>query len=441
MTPRRDTFDLLMRHLDGRLSGDDLRALNDTLRTDARARDWLREIAGQAVAMGDLARGRGAGERPAAPPPSVRRASRWSPLAWAASLTLLASAAVFGWRWVAAHPVAILVESTGSVAWTGARGGPKAGLTEGAPIGNGTLETVGAVASARLRLRDGTELTLGGGSEIVLAADGQKRVELKGGSLTASVARQPPGRPMLVRTATAEMEVLGTVFSVDVQPDQTRLGVEEGSVRLRRLVDGRAIDVDARHGAVASLDARGPLAATASAPPPRAWRFDAVTPPGSGLRGEVRAAEGATPARVHGVPLVMGRRQDGTPIVHHGVSVREPPRRPAGAFVTLAAGSHVTLRWRTERPGGLFVFLATQRPGGGFGGNFECKLPADAGAADAGGWRTVSIPVRDFRPLSARHAGFAGKGASLVMVTAYEDDAGLDIADLAIDIREPGAES
>ena len=48
-----DKFTLLMRYLDGKLSGDELRAVNALLRTDADARQWLREISRQAFVLGD----------------------------------------------------------------------------------------------------------------------------------------------------------------------------------------------------------------------------------------------------------------------------------------------------------------------------------------------------------------------------------------------------
>lgn len=432
-----DTFDLLMRYLDGNLAADELRAVNDLLRRDGNARRWLLEISGQAVALGDLAR-----SRTVAMAPDVRTPPAWNglwPLAWAAALVLLAFAGLAGWRWHAARPVATLVEATGSIIWSGGRGEAKPDLAAGARLRQGTLETIGAVATAQLRFGDGTALTIGGNSEVDFAANGQKRVVLKSGSLSASVAKQPAGRPLIVRTATAEMEVLGTAFAVDAQADLTRLSVEEGRVRFRRLVDGTAVDVDARQDAVASLDVREPLAAGTSAMPSEAWRLDYTMPPGAGSRGEVRAADGETPARARGVPLVMGRRKDGSPVIHFGIAVRDHARPSAGSFVTLTADSRVTLRWRAARPTGLFVFLATQRPGGGFGGNFEFKLPRDAGVPDAGGWRTVSVPVGDFRPLLARRAAFAGNGVSVLMVTTYEEDAGLEVAGMGIGIPEAGA--
>ena len=49
---------LIQRYLDGTLAGDELALLNQRLRDDSALRDHLRDIAGHAVAMGDLARQR-----------------------------------------------------------------------------------------------------------------------------------------------------------------------------------------------------------------------------------------------------------------------------------------------------------------------------------------------------------------------------------------------
>ena len=60
-----DKFELLMRYLDGKLSNDELRAVNEVLRTEVDARQWLREISHQAFTLGDIARERTVAGKPA----------------------------------------------------------------------------------------------------------------------------------------------------------------------------------------------------------------------------------------------------------------------------------------------------------------------------------------------------------------------------------------
>jgi hypothetical protein len=340
----------------------------------------------------------------------------------------LLSAALFGWSQWGARPVATLTEISGSVLWSSGKGDTRADLAVGARLPAGAVETIGAMSAAQLRCDDGTLLTLGGNTEVALACAGQKRIQLKSGTLSAAVTKQPVGRPLLVRTPTAEVEVLGTLFAVSAQPEATRLDVASGSVKMRRLVDGHAVEVTAQHSAVASLDAQMPLVAGAPVMLPSQWSAPLSAPPGNGSKGAARAG---TPAGWHGVPLMMGRRQS-APVIHHGIAVRDNTQPAAGSFVTLAEDSVLTLRWRTQRPSGLFIFIGTQQPGGAFGGNLELKPSKLAGALEADGWRTASFPLRDFRPLQHNRTAFAGHGVSAVIVTTYEQDASLEVADLEI---------
>ena len=434
MKPGAGRFDLLMRYLDGNVSPTESREFNELLRTDDGARQWLRGISEQAVALGDIARSRSMIKEVVAPLAPLR--NWWRPLAWAAAALALVSMGLLWWTQAGPRPVVTLTEISGSVIWSGDKGASRTELAAGARLPAGTVETVGAVASAQLRFADGTLLTLGGNSELAFALNGQKRINLKSGSLTAAVTKQPAGLPMLVRTPTAEVEVLGTLFAVSTQPEETWLDVASGSVRLRRLVDGRAVDVTAQHSAVASLDAQSPLVAGAPTMPLAHWSADIATPPTDGAKGEWRAAEGGAPARWHGVPLVMGRR-NGVPVIHHGVSVRDHSRPSAGSFVTLAPDSAMALRWRTQKPAGLFIFISTQLPGGAFGGNFELKPTRTAGLVDTSDWQTATFPLRSFRPMQSNHAEFAGHGVSVVIVTTYEQDAQLEVSGMSIGVLTP----
>ena len=70
------------------------------------------------------------------------------------------------------------------------------------------------------------------------------------GKLEATVARQRPFKPLLVRTPNAEARVLGTKFTLTTTTNRTRLDVSEGSVRLTRASDGAAVKVGAGQYAV-----------------------------------------------------------------------------------------------------------------------------------------------------------------------------------------------
>ena len=56
---------------------------------------------------------------------------------------------------------------------------------------------------------------------------------------------------MLIHTPSTLLQVLGTQFDVEANMASTVLNVTEGTVRVRRLSDGREIDVPAKHRVIA----------------------------------------------------------------------------------------------------------------------------------------------------------------------------------------------
>jgi hypothetical protein len=113
------------------------------------------------------------------------------------------------------------------------------------------LET-GDRGNASVRYPDGTCLELGAEAAARGFADGDagKRLELDRGALSADVRRQPAGRSFVILTPHAEVRVLGTRFSLLVEPDSTRLETREGRVRATRREDGAAVEVGPDHYAV-----------------------------------------------------------------------------------------------------------------------------------------------------------------------------------------------
>lgn len=109
----------------------------------------------------------------------------------------------------------------------------------------------GAASGTTLRMEDGTLLEPG--PDAVVREIRFRSVALTAGSLRASAAQA--GVPFVLSTPHAEVRVLGTKFLVSVGTDSTRVEVEEGRVRVRRLPDGPAADVAAGQFAVAGRGA------------------------------------------------------------------------------------------------------------------------------------------------------------------------------------------
>lgn len=407
---------LTQRYLDGTLSAEELAAFQQRLREDAALRGELRDIAEQAVAFGDLARSE--------PMPVVASTKKRPRPAW---LALAASVAVLGasiWLLLSGRPdpVLTLVESTGTVTWSD---GSPLSLSERLPAG--TIATVGETSTAQFRFADGTIVSLHGDTELTFSEEDQKMLALSRGSLSAEVKPQPAGRPMLVRTPSALAEVVGTAFDLTARPEDTVLKVNEGLVKLKRLADGREVDVSANRSAVASLDAGTSLDAAFTPEPLTEWYFDfATTIPPRDWRGISR--DGI----MHASPYVAKKQDDGRVITHYGVSIRtallDTPLR-----LLATEQSVLRFRLRQEEVGSLQLMLLTHRPKGGFGGNFECKIGSDELQQNADGWCEIAIPIERFEPIDARphvrqrHPSAAGNVITSAIVSTFREDRKLEV--------------
>jgi hypothetical protein len=79
-------------------------------------------------------------------------------------------------------------------------------------------------------------------------------IDLRRGEIEATVAPQPAGKPMVLSTAHAKAEVLGTRLRLSTVAGATRLEVLEGRVRFSSVVDGKALELTARHFTVADSE-------------------------------------------------------------------------------------------------------------------------------------------------------------------------------------------
>jgi FecR protein len=89
---------------------------------------------------------------------------------------------------------------------------------------------------------------------LTFSDDGQKRLRLREGRMSADVAPQPAENPMVIQTRTATLTVLGMSFDVEAELPATAVSVREGTVRVTRTSDGKEVDVPANHRVVAAAD-------------------------------------------------------------------------------------------------------------------------------------------------------------------------------------------
>lgn len=150
--------------------------------------------------------------------------------------------------------IAKITGLSGSVLWTGDGGQVVGDLASGNRLSGGTLEGVSPNSWVELEFNDGTTVTVSGKSLLTFSEQQQKELYLREGNITAEVEPQPVGKPMLIHTRSADLEVLGTQFSLAADLASTMLNVAEGRVRVKRLHDGQQVDVPAQHRLVASAD-------------------------------------------------------------------------------------------------------------------------------------------------------------------------------------------
>ncbi|MEY4385374.1 MAG: hypothetical protein RLY20_657 [Verrucomicrobiota bacterium] len=138
----------------------------------------------------------------------------------------------------------------------------------------------GDIASATVKFADGTTLHLEPGTEISLVAvdskrSGGKQLKLISGALSADVAKQPPGLPLLIQTPHALVTVVGTEFDLSVATNQTALEVTHGLVKMTGSGKPDAVNVAAGEFAVAAE--KTPLRYGRLARHPFLWPFSSAS--------------------------------------------------------------------------------------------------------------------------------------------------------------------
>lgn len=318
-------------------------------------------------------------------------------------------------------------------------------LTVGNKLAAGMVSLEGESAFLTLRFDDGTAVTMTGGSMLEFAARWHKSVVLRHGTLSVDAQPQPPGRPMLIRTPTAEVEIVGTILSVTADSSETQLGVGEGSVRLQRLADGQTVDVPEHHMATASLVTLQPMAATRTSQLPSSYRQTFDGTPGLRCRGKWMAADDRLPSRARAVPFVADRGADGKPIVHYGVTVRDQDH----GFVALHDDSVVAVRFRCATPSPLQVMIGMRGPGGAFAGNFEANIHTDSvaieddgGDGPSHGWRWLEIHSCKFIPSCKDYPDLTpGHSVGMLLVDTLSGDAALEVAEVFVSRQAARADS
>lgn len=388
MTDDAKLCEQITRYVAGDCSPEEVRELSARLERDEAACGLLAEILMQGVAVREFTQ---------ANPVQMREvhqeSQRWQ--AWLGPFAAATAVVIAAVIWMqSGHDDAWVMstaEVSGSVRWTGQGGSIVDSLAKDAALSGGTVETVSDDAAVTLAFRDGSLVTLMAHSAATISDDGQKQVHLREGNLSADVRPQHSGRPMIIHTATAVLEVLGTRFEVDSDSSNTRLSVNEGRVRMTRLVDGRVAEVIAAHEVVASLNRAEDFQVTPRRTPEVIWRTD-FAKGANDAQGRWLPADATRPARLSAEPVFLKNTSRGAVTIHRiAVTLQWQELKT----VQVRPESRLRITGRSTATAPLELMLLGRKPEGGHAGNFFREVEVKHGS-----WQ-IEVTVGDFRKGSA----------------------------------------
>lgn len=326
-------------------------------------------------------------------------------------------------------PVARITEVNGAVQWTGDGGHVEAEALVGRPISGGRLESFSVDSWAVLEYTDGSKITLAGRSQLTVVDGPQKEVRLGHGRFSASVAKQDVGKPMVIHTPTAKLEVLGTQLNVDADSSASHVCVNEGRVRVIRLVDGNVTEVTADHQTVVSVDRHLELKAVRRPEPVRVWqsRF----PHGVNYGEWEPNNDGIGCVRAKSLLLTCAKPNPLLIYVSSAAVLAE-----GSSPLMLSATGRFVVRGRLVRSGEVFFGMTMNHPKGGFAGKYITMRKVDvAGGKEGFEW---VVPINQFKPLEST---FPRTPVSLEIVECWclttHEDHGLSIQSIELQPNEP----
>ena len=267
------------------------------------------------------------------------------------------------------RPIARITGLSGSLRWTGDRGLVESDLAVGTVLTGGTVEGMTPNSWVELEFDDGSTVTISGNSMLTFSDQSQKELHVRDGKVAANVRPQPPGKPMLIHTRSATLEVLGTQLRVEADLTSTTLNVTEGRVRMTRLTDGVSVEVPARHRVIASADHE----MSPQHVPDSITHWQSQLPLGpQGTLGKWTQESPQREASLKAIPFVATTASgDNFTIYAAGFGVS----RNDGAPVILRSDSKLRIRGRLGSKSNVFFGVTVNEPEGEFAGKYQVIEP------------------------------------------------------------------
>jgi hypothetical protein len=312
------------------------------------------------------------------------RLAGW-PWAVAAAAVIALIASVYFQRPSAELEIAKITGLSGSLQWTGDGGRVFHDLRVGAELPGGTIEGMVPGSWFELEFNDGSTVTISGNSTLTFSDHGQKKLYLKEGSVSGNVKPQPAGKPMLIYTRSAMLEVLGTQFEVEAGLAATMLNVSEGKVRVKRFSDSSTVNVPAKHRVIVAAD-REMLPVPVPDSVSR-WKSQLHLGP-DGAKGKWLPETNTQDARLRAIPYTT---PEGFTIYTAAFVVLHGDKPP----VILQPDSSLRVRGHIASTNKVYFGVTVRHAGGEFAGRFQTIRPAVefAGGEDF----EVFLYLRDFQ--------------------------------------------
>ena len=285
--------------------------------------------------------------------------------------------------------IARITGLSGSLVWTGDRGQIVRDVKVGTELAGGTIEGMTPDSWFELQFNDGSTVMISGTSMLTFADRGQKELRLREGIFSANVVPQPEGKPMLIHTPSTLLEVLGTQFDVEASQSSTMLNVTEGKVRVRRLSDGREVDVPEKHRVIA--EGEGDLTLQPVPESVNHWKSQLYLQPG--CYGKWLPATEQRAAAQKAIPLVP---PDNPGVTLYLLGI--PVSRSDGPPVVVRSDSQFVVRGRLNKPAKVHFGIAVSYVNGEFAGKFRGDLARrqPISEPDADGMFEVVYRIGDF---------------------------------------------
>lgn len=331
-------------------------------------------------------------------------------------------------------PIARITELEGSVTWIGDGGQMNENPEAGDALAGGTLEAHSLNSLAEIVFTDGSSVWVSGPAVLTLSnGEAGKLIRLREGDLSLNVSPQPADRPLRLVTPSAEAVVLGTQFNVAADSSSTRLTVNEGLVRVKRIADGSVEEVGADQRVVVELEQETKFKALPRGEHVRTWKSEfprdvrlGEWEPGAGdgpgfLRAEAHLFRGDHGERIN-------------PILLHSAVVG--PANGLNRPVLLTEGARFRIQGRLGRSFRVNIGFGTHAARGGFSGKYTTNR--EINVSPEGGRFELELALDEFpRVRSLFPESPAGHELVWFWIQTVKEDAGLEVFSVELLASEP----